>query len=109
MKCYTYPTLHRMGGWGKGLMKMKKLSLYWSGVVGIISVLWQVLTYYIRFGKFNEFATPIEYLMFFIAGVLGGLILIFFLNRHDTSKGWWSVMIAFILAFPVAMIFMLGG
>jgi hypothetical protein len=88
---------------------MKKVSLYWSAAVGLISTLLQVLGYYIRFGELNEFATVPEYLAFFAAGLLGGLILIFFLNRQESSKGWWAVMIAFVLATPVAMIFMLGG
>ena len=88
---------------------MKKLPLYWSAVVGLVTVIWQTLSYYIRFDKWNEFAGITDYLAFFGAGVLGGLILIFFLNRQATSKGWWVVMIAFALATPVAMIFILGG
>ena len=88
---------------------MNKIAFYWSGIVGLISIVWQVFTYYMRFGKFNEFAGIAEYVMFFLAGTLGGLILIFFLNRQDTIKGWWVVMIAFASATPVAMIFMIGG
>ncbi|HCB01285.1 MAG TPA: hypothetical protein DEP19_02785 [Anaerolineae bacterium] len=88
---------------------MNKIAFYWSGIVGLISVVWQIFTYYMRFGKFNEFATVTDYVMFFLAGTLGGLILIFFLNRQETIKGWWVVMIAFASATPVAMIFMLGG
>jgi hypothetical protein len=88
---------------------MKKISLYWSAVVGLVSILLQVLGYYVRFGGLNDFATVPEYLSFFAAGGLAGLLLIFFLNRQETNKGWWAVMIAFILVTPVAMIFMLGG
>ncbi len=88
---------------------MRKVAFYWSGVVGVISIIWQTLAYYIRFGEFNPFASLIDYLIFFLAGALGGLILIFFLNRQETTKGWWAVMIAFASATPVAMILMLGG
>jgi hypothetical protein len=88
---------------------MNKTSFYWAGIVGLLSVVWQILSYYLRFGKMNEFATFIEYVAFFGAGLLGGLILIFFLNRQESTKGWWAVIYAFAFATPIAMIFMIGG
>lgn len=88
---------------------MSKKTLYWALGVGVFSVLWQVFTYYFRFGKFNPFAGWLDYLLFFLAGALGGIVLSFFLNRQQTDKGWWSVFAAFLLATPVAMIFMAGG
>ena len=88
---------------------MKTLSVFWAFLVGLVSVVWQVFTYYVRFGKFNPYAAWTDYLWFFIAGSLGGLILIFFLNRQITGRAWWSVMVAFLMATPVAMIFMVGG
>ena len=88
---------------------MKKVSMLWSLLVGLVSVLWQTFSYYFRFGRFNPYSLWTDYLWFFIAGVLGGVILVLFLNRQTTSKGRWSVLGAFILATPVAMIFMVGG
>lgn len=88
---------------------MKKLSVYWALLVGLLSVVAQILTYYIRFGKWNEFSTAVDYIMFFLAGTLGGLILIYFLNRQTTKTAWWVVMLVFLLATPVAMFMMLGG
>ena len=88
---------------------MKKVSMLWSLLVGLVSVLWQTFSYYFRFGKFNPYSLWTDYLWFFIAGVLGGVILVLFLNRQITSRGRWSVLGAFILATPVAMIFMVGG
>ena len=90
-------------------MRMKKISLYWSALLGLISIAWQVGTYYVRFGKWNEFASPLDYVMFFLAGTLGGLIAIYFLNRQTTKVRWWVVLIAFLLASPIAFFMMIGG
>lgn len=78
-------------------------------VVGIATVLWQVVTFFLRFGRMNTDSGILDYVMFFLAGAVGGLILVFFLNKQTSSRGWWIVMAAFVLAFPVAMIFVLGG
>ncbi|WKZ35267.1 MAG: hypothetical protein QY332_16765 [Anaerolineales bacterium] len=88
---------------------MKTLSVYWILLTGALSALWQVATYYLRFGQLNPHALLTDYLLFFLAGALGGWILLFFFNRQTTNKARWSVLIAFLLAFPVAMFFMLGG
>jgi len=78
-------------------------------VVGVATVLWQVVTFYLRFGRMNADSGILDYVMFFLAGVVGGLILAFFLNKQTSNNGWWIVMIAFLLAFPVSMVFILGG
>lgn len=88
---------------------MNKKTLYWALGVGVFAILWQVFTFYFRFGQFNPYASWLDYLLFFAAGVLGGLILVFFLNRQASAKAWWSVLVAFALATPVAMILMVGG
>ena len=88
---------------------MNKKTLYWVLGVGVFSILWQVFTFYFRFGQFNPYALWQDYFIFFLAGALGGLVLSFFLNRQKADKGWWAVLIAFALATPVAMTFMVAG
>lgn len=88
---------------------MRSIPLWWALVVGAVSVIWQILTYYFRFGQFNPYAPISDYVWFFIGGSLGGLILVMFMNRQPVEKGRWAVLIAFVLATPVAMIFMVGG
>lgn len=88
---------------------MKKASVPWALLVGLISVIWQVLSYYFRFGQLNPYAPWLDYVWFFLSGTLGGLILILFLNRQSANRAWWSVLTAFVLGTPVAMIFMVGG
>ena len=77
--------------------------------VGTFTVLWQVFTFYFRFGQFNPYALWQDYLIFFGAGALGGLVLSLFLNRQRADKAWWAVLIAFALATPIAMTFMVAG
>lgn len=88
---------------------MKKLSVFWAALVGLFSVVWQVGSFYLRFGRLNELAIPLDYIIFFLSGTLGGLILIYFLNRQPTSKGWWVVLAAFALVSPAALFMMIGG
>lgn len=88
---------------------MNKKSLYWVLGVGTFTVLWQVFTFYFRFGQFNPYALWQDYLIFFGTGALGGLVLSLFLNRQRADKAWWAVLIAFAFATPVAMTFMVAG
>ena len=88
---------------------MKKISNYWSLLVGLFTVAFQIGTFYARFGRMNTDSTFVDYILFFIAGIVGGLILIYFLNRQTSNAKRWVVLIAFLLATPVAMIFILGG
>lgn len=37
------------------------------------------------------------------------MILVFFLNRHDSALARWAVLIAFLLASPVALFLMIGS
>ncbi len=88
---------------------MKTIPAYWALLVGLLSVAAQVVTFYLRFGRWNTEATFMEYLFFFLAGSLGGTILIFFLNRQSTGRGRWVVLIIFLLVSPVALFLMVGG
>lgn len=88
---------------------MKKVPLYWAFIVGCFVVAAQVITFYVRFGRWNTEADLTDYLFFFLAGALGGLILIFFLNRQSSTARRWVVLVAFLLASPIALFMMLGG
>jgi len=77
--------------------------------MGLFTVAFQIITFYARFGRMNPDSTFVDYILFFIAGTVGGLILIYFLNKQTSNAKRWVVLIAFLLATPVAMIFILGG
>ena len=87
----------------------KQLSPYWALVIGLLAVAAQVLTFYFRFGSWNTTATFAEYLFFFLAGALGGSTLIYFLNRQESARARWIVLVMFLLASPLALFAMLGG
>ena len=88
---------------------MKTLSAYWAFVVGLLFVAAQVIAYYLRFGNWNTISPFSDYLLFFLAGALGGSILIFFLNRQASVTQRWIVLVAFLIASPIALTMMLGG
>lgn len=89
---------------------MKKVSLLWAIVVGLLTLLAQIVTFYARFGRWNTDSTFVDYLLFFVAGMLGGWILMYFLNRQASAAARRAVLIAFLLASPVALLMMvLGG
>jgi hypothetical protein len=88
---------------------MKPIALSWAPSVGFLSIVAQVLTYFLRFRQLNAQASPGEYILFFLSGTLGGAILLFFLNRQKRARAWWIVFGAFLLATPIALFMMLGG
>jgi hypothetical protein len=88
---------------------MKKISLYWTAAVGLLTIAGQVIWFFLRFGTWNAEATPGEFLLFFLAGGLGGWLLISFLNRQASIRQRWAVLIAFLIASPVALFVMILG
>ena len=88
---------------------MKKTQTYWAVLIGLLSVVIQIATFYIRFGGWNTSSPMWDYILFFLAGTLGGLILIYFLNRQNSKTAWYATLIAFLLASPIALIMMVGG
>ena len=88
---------------------MKPIVAYWAFAVGLLSVAAQVVSFYLCFGYWNTASTCVDYAFFFLAGSLGGLVLIFFLNRTVTMRGRWLVLAGFLLASPVALFMMVMG
>ena len=86
-----------------------RFSFAWALVAGLLSIIAQVVVFYVRFGFFNTQASFANYVSFFLAGTLGGSILIYFLNRESSPWGRGIVLIAFLLASPLALIMMLTG
>jgi len=78
-------------------------------VIGLLFPILQAMVYYVRFGILNPYAPLIDYILFFLAGTLGGLVLIALLRRSYTKTAKWSVALAFLLGTPVAFIASLGG
>lgn len=88
---------------------MKKVPLQWALIVALLVVAAQVLTFYVRFGRWNTEAFFLDYLLMFLAGALGGLILIYFQNQQSSVDARFIVTIAFLLASPLALLLMVAG
>ena len=88
---------------------LKKVSPYWSLLVGLLTIAGQVVTFYIRFGRWNTNVFILDYLLIFLAGALGGWILIYFMNRQSSSDARFVVLFAFLLASPIALFLMIAG
>lgn len=88
---------------------MRKISPYLSPLVGLFTVAAQILFFYVRFGRMNADAAFMDYVSFFVAGTLGGLVLIYFLNQQINLGRRWVVFAAFLITTPVSMVFMLGS
>jgi len=86
-----------------------ELSYWWATLIGLLFSVLQIVIYYVRFGQLNPYAPLTDYLLFFLAGILGGLALIAFLRRSGTMAAKWSVTLAFLLGTPLAFLGSLGG
>lgn len=89
-------------------LAMRKTQIFGVLLVGFLSVVAQISVFYVRFGKWNAFSV-LDYILFFVAGTLGGLILVYFLNRQNSKTARSVTLLAFLLASPIALVMMLGG
>ena len=89
---------------------MKKVSYWWAILVGVFAMIAQVAGFYTRFGRLAPVeSSPLDFLWFFLGGLAGGAVLIYFLNRNTSKTARWVVLIAFLLGAYPAMLAMLGG
>lgn len=88
----------------------KKPSFAWALAAGVLFPLLQVLLFALRFNSINTDVSPMDYLMFFIGGVLIGFALIYFLRRSETKSASRGTIIGFVVGFPFSLVgMMLGG
>ncbi len=90
-------------------MKQKNIPYWWSLIIGLAYPLLQALIFLFRFRKLNTIASPLDYLLFYLAGLAGALLLTFFLRRSKTRTGRWVILGAYLLAVPLAIFGMVSG
>ncbi len=88
---------------------MKKYQLFGVLFIGLLSVAAQIAVFFVRFGKWNTTSSVLDYILFFVAGTLGGLIFIYFTNRQHCKTGRRITLLAFLLASPIALFMMISG
>ena len=90
-------------------MQEKKVP-YWRAVlIGLLMPVLQIIIFYIRFQRVNQDSSLLDYILFFLAGTVGGLILIGLMRRSQSQAAKWMVVTAFILATPIALTGMIVG
>jgi hypothetical protein len=90
-------------------MSRKPISYWWAIAIGLITAVLQALIYILRFGGWNPYATLLDHALFFVVGALGGLVLIAFVRASRTPAARWTVLAAYLLAMPLALMGMLVG
>src|SRR5512147_929466 len=90
-------------------MDVKRIPYWWSVPIGFVYPVLQVLIFLFRFRKLNTLGSPLDYLVFFAAGLAGALLLIFFLRRSRARVGRWVILCAYLLAVPLALAGMIVG
>lgn len=88
----------------------KKPSFAWALVVGALFPVLQLLLFALRFNSINTEVSPMDYLVFFVGGLLIGLALIYFLRRAQTRGASRASIIGFVIGLPFSLFgMMLGG
>jgi hypothetical protein len=90
-------------------MTRKPISYWWAIPIGLVFPALQALIYFLRFGGWNPYARITDYVLFFAAAALSGLVLIAFLRASLTPASRWTVLGAYLLGTPFALIGMLAG
>ena len=87
----------------------KKISFLWALGVGLLFVILNLLTFLFRFASLNEEAPSTNYVMFFLAGSLIGVALVYFLRRSAAKPVFNTVLTAFVISLPFALFGMMFG
>lgn len=87
----------------------KKLSYRWAFAVALFFPILQGFIFYLRFQTINTSASFIDYVAFFISGLLMGLALIYLLRRSDTSSARNGTIVGFVIGIPLALFGMIIG
>lgn len=87
----------------------KKPSFFWAPAVGLLFAILNALGFLFRLGSFSADASITDYLMFFLAGSLIGLALVYFLRQSNSRSAAIVVLVAFVISVPFALFGMALG
>ena len=87
----------------------KKLSFIWSLATGLMFVILSLVAFLLGFGGANADVSAIDYVIIFLAGVLIGIVLIYFLRRSEHPAVYRATVVAFVISLPFTMFGMLFG
>lgn len=87
----------------------KKPSFLWALAIAVAFPILQALIFFLRFQSINTESQFTDYLFFFLAGLLIGLGLVYFLRRSESTSASRGTWIGFLIGVPLALIGMLFG
>ncbi len=87
----------------------KKISFVWSLGVGVLFVVLSLGVFLLGLGGLNADVSAANYVMIFLAGVLIGVVVVYFLRRSETPSVYRATLIAFIGSLPFAMFGIIFG
>ncbi|WKZ34509.1 MAG: hypothetical protein QY332_12890 [Anaerolineales bacterium] len=87
----------------------KRTSFLWAPVIGLLFPFLNTAVLVFGFGQLHAEASLADYLMFFLAGSLIGIGLVYFLRRSEDRGVFRTVLIAFVVSLPFALFGMFFG
>ena len=87
----------------------KKISFIWPFAIGFIFVILSLIAFFFGLGGLNADVSLFDYVVIFLAGVLIGVVLIYFLRRSESPSVYRSTLIAFVISLPFALFGILFG
>ena len=81
----------------------KPISYLWSLGSGVLFLVLSIILFLLGFESLSIQISYSDYAVIFLAGVMVGAILVYFLRRSEQSFVFRSVLIAFALSLPFAM------
>lgn len=87
----------------------KKTSFVWSLGTGLMFVVLSLVVFLSGMGGMSSEVSIIDYVIIFLAGVLIGVILIYFLRRSESPSVSRATWIAFVISLPFTMFGILFG
>ncbi|MCC7118094.1 MAG: hypothetical protein IT310_06170 [Anaerolineales bacterium] len=86
-----------------------KPSFLWALIIGAIFPILETLIFFLRFSAFNATASALDYFFFYLAGVIVGLGLIYFLQKSQSQGAFRGAIVGCILGVPLALFGMIMG
>lgn len=87
----------------------KKPSFLWALAIGMLFPILQFSIFFLRFQNLNPDAAAVDYLYFFLSGLLIGLVLIYLLRHSQTQAMYRGAIVGFVIGVPLALLGMILG
>jgi hypothetical protein len=87
----------------------KKPSFFWAPAVGLLFPILNGIISLSGFGSFSTDAAFADYLLFFLAGALIGMVFVYSLQRSEGRAAFIAIVTAFVISIPFGLFGMALG